>query len=169
MPRVRRCSQAGCHRLVELPNHYCQQHQEHELQYGNHHNSVGSKGESYHSYYNRTARRRNGTKVEQYNFYRTKQWSGLRQAVLDNEYYVCAYCGKTDSKIVDHTVPVEWAPVSRADVSNLHVICSSCHTMKTRWERGYYGTGDGNKLRDDVVAINDVDLINKLMHAVKPV
>ena len=37
-------------------------------------------------------------------------------------------------------------------------ICSKCHRLKTDWEQGYYGTGQGNELQN-VTPINDVSSI----------
>ncbi|MZJ76111.1 hypothetical protein GT624_25875, partial [Enterobacter hormaechei] len=33
MPRTRRCRYPNCHAMVTFPEHYCQQHYEHEAEY----------------------------------------------------------------------------------------------------------------------------------------
>ncbi|MDN6765889.1 MAG: HNH endonuclease, partial [Lactiplantibacillus plantarum] len=33
MPRTRRCRYPNCHAMVTFPDHYCQQHYEHEAEY----------------------------------------------------------------------------------------------------------------------------------------
>lgn len=119
--------------------------------------------------YNTVTRNRNETKREQYSFYRTRQWSHLRQRVLDRDHYLCRYCqaiGKLtpNSKTVDHIVPVEAQPSSKDDIDNLAVICRQCHHKKTEWEQKHYGTGNGNTLKD-VEPITDINQISMLMNS----
>ncbi|KRL02512.1 HNH endonuclease [Liquorilactobacillus capillatus] len=170
MPRVRRCRYPSCHAMVEFPNHYCSEHFEHEAEYVASRqkwtNSNKSKAQSHK--YNTVTRNRSETKREQYNFYRTRQWSHLRQQVLDRDHYLCQYCRAIskltpNSKTVDHVVPVEARPNSKADINNLAVICRQCHHKKTDWERKYYGTGDGNTLKD-VEPITDINRIVLMMN-----
>lgn len=163
MPRVRRCRQPNCHAMVELPNHYCVQHFSHEAEYlasrakwarGN------NKRKSH--IYNTVTRYRDDVKTSQYSFYRTKQWVNMRQRVLDTQHYICQYCGAINSKIVDHTVPIEARPELKDSLTNLAVICIKCHRLKTDWEKEYYGTGQGNSL-NDVVPIENINQINRMM------
>ncbi len=151
--------------MVQYPNHYCEKHFEHEAEYlasrQKWFNAHRSKAQTHK--YNTVTRNRNETKQEQYNFYRTRQWSHLRQQVLDRDHYLCQYCkviGKItpNSKTVDHIVPVEAQPNSKADINNLAVICRQCHRKKTDWEQKYYGCGNGNTLKD-VEPISDVRMI----------
>lgn len=173
MPRYRRCRQTNCHSMVQYPNHYCEKHFEHEAEYlasrQKWFNAHRSKAQTHK--YNTVTRNRNETKQEQYNFYRTRQWSHLRQQVLDRDHYLCQYCkaiGKItpNSKIADHIVPVEAQPNSKADINNLAVICRLCHHKKTEWEQQHYGTGNGNTLKD-VEPISDVKIIAAMMNQFK--
>ena len=162
--RVRRCRYTGCHAMAEFPNHYCKQHIEHEAEYiasrqkwSNQHNKQRQHR------YNTVTRNRNNIKREQYNFYRTKRWQSLRTQTLEHQHYICQYCGTFNSKTVDHVVPIEANPKRKADISNLATICRKCHHAKTEWERKYYGTGDGNKLKD-VEPISDVKMITVMIN-----
>ncbi|KRN01342.1 hypothetical protein FD13_GL001101 [Levilactobacillus senmaizukei DSM 21775 = NBRC 103853] len=69
----------------------------------------------------------------------------------------------TPAKTADHIVPIEFDETLKANVDNLAVICSKCHRRKTDWEQRYYGTGQGNELRQ-VAEITDVSAINALMN-----
>lgn len=160
MPRVRRCRQPGCHTMVEFPDHYCQAHYEHETAYlESRQRWARSHNKHYEHKYNTVTRYRNGGKRRQYNFYRTRQWSRLREQILERDHFLCAYCQVrgviTPAKTVDHTVPIEYDDKLRDDVDNLAVICGKCHRAKTDWEQRYYGTGQGNQLKQ-VTEIRDV-------------
>ncbi|MCT3020869.1 HNH endonuclease [Pediococcus pentosaceus] len=170
MPKVRRCRQYGCHAMCLLPKHYCPKHVEHEKEYlatrAKWQNLGHNKAKAHQ--YNTVVRNRSSDKREQYNFYRTRQWAYLRQRVLDRDNYLCQYCrviGKLipDSKTVDHIIPVEVKPSDKANECNLAVICRPCHYKKTEWERKYYGTGNGNELKD-VEPIEDVKRIVLMMN-----
>ncbi|MGX6429571.1 HNH endonuclease [Levilactobacillus yonginensis] len=168
MPRVRRCRQPGCHQMVELPDHYCSEHYEHEAEYlASRERWARSHDKQYTHKYNTVTRNRDDTKRQQYNFYRTRQWAHLRQQVLERDHYLCAYCKVqgviTPAKTVDHLRPIEAFPNDKANINNLAVICGKCHRRKTDWEQRYYGTGQGNELKQ-VTPISDVSLIVVLMN-----
>lgn len=166
MPRVRRCRFTGCHAMAEFPNHYCEKHFEHEAEYlasrQKWFNAHQNKAQTHK--YNTVTRNRNETKQEQYNFYRTRQWSHLRQQVLDRDHYLCQYCkaiGKItpNSKTVDHLRPVEVFPNYKSDIDNLVTTCRKCHALKTKFEQKYYGCGQENKLTD----AKPIDNINEIV------
>ena len=169
MPRVRRCRQPGCHAMVNFPDHYCQQHYEHEAEYlASRERRTRSHDKHYTHKYNTITRNRDATKREQYKFYRTRQWSHLRQQVLDRDHYLCRYCqaiGKLtpNSKTVDHIRPVEAFPDDKDNINNLAVICRQCHRKKTEFEQKYYGTGNGNELTN-AEPIDNIGEIVKLMN-----
>lgn len=147
--------------MVQLPDHYCAKHYEHEAEYlANRQRWARSHGQAYQRKYNQVTRNRSKTKSEQYGFYHTKQWQSLRQQVLDRDHYVCQYCGRPNSKTVDHVVPVEYDHDLMTSVDNLAVICWPCHRRKTDWEQGYYGTGQGNTLKQ-VPEVHDIHQILK--------
>ena len=167
MPKVRRCRYPGCHALVPIPSHYCTQHYEHEAEYlANRQRWARSRDKNYQRKYNSVTRNRNADKSSQYNFYRSRQWVGLRKNVLERDYYLCQYCkalGKvTSAKTVDHIVPIEYAPSLKAELSNLATTCSKCHSAKTAWEREYYGTGKDNQLKS-VVKIDNIKEVASLI------
>lgn len=164
MPRYRRCRQPGCHAMVKYPNHYCKQHFEHEAEYvANRQRWARAHGKQYQRKYNTVTRYRNDTKSKQYNFYRTRQWQELRQRTLDRDHYICQYCGQPNSKTVDHIVPIEYDEQLMASIDNLATICRKCHRLKTDWEQKYYGTGNGNTLKD-VEPITDTNRIALMMN-----
>lgn len=159
MPRFRRCRQPGCHAMVQLPNHYCTKHFEHEAEYlANRQRWARAHGKQYQRKYNTLTRYRNDTKSKQYNFYRTRQWQDLRQRALDRDHYICQYCGQPNSKTVDHIVPIEFDESLMASIDNLAVICRKCHRLKTDFEHQYYGTGQGNEIKN----VNEVFDVNKI-------
>ena len=163
MPRVRRCRQLGCHAMVTFPDHYCQQHYEHEAEYlASRQRWARSNDKQYTHKYNTVIRYRNEDKRQQYNFYRTRQWSHLRQRVLERDHYLCDYCKVqgviTPAKTVDHVRPVEAFPDDKDNINNLAVICRECHYKKTEFEQKYYGCGQGNT----ITGAKPIDNINEL-------
>ena len=164
MPRFRRCRAVGCHAMVQFPHYYCPDHIDQEAEYlASRQKWARSHDKHYQHHYNTITRNRNDSKREQYSFYRSRRWVHLRQDVLDRDHYVCQYCGRTNSRTVDHIVPIEFAHDLKANPDNLAVICRNCHNLKTIWEQSYYGTGIDNKLKD-VPVVDDVQTIRKLMH-----
>ena len=164
MPRYRRCRQRGCHAMVQLPNHYCAKHFEHEAEYlANRQRWARSHSKQYQHKYNTVTRYRSDTKSKQYNFYRTTTWSRLRQQALDRDHYICQYCGQPNSKTVDHIVPIEYDEQLKASLDNLATICRKCHRLKTDWEHEWYGTGIDNQ-RKQVAELHDVLSIKHLMN-----
>lgn len=149
--------------MVDFPDHYCKVHYEHEVEYlATRERWARSHDKHYTHKYNTITRNRDDTKRKQYNFYRTRQWSRLREQVLERDHFLCAYCQVqgviTPAKTVDHIVPIEYDQTLKADVDNLAVICGKCHRRKTDWEQGYYGTGQGNHIKK-VSEIKDVQSI----------
>lgn len=161
MPRVKRCRANGCHAMVAFDSRYCKRHQDLAM------DEPKPKRNNYH--YNHHVRHRDENKINQYKFYRTKNWVQLRQLALESQHYLCQYCLVNDivttAKTADHIVPVEFDSNLKDNIDNLAVICPSCHTKKTKWEQRWYGTGQGNTLRS-VRPINDVKTINKMMNDV---
>lgn len=167
MSRYRRCRYPNCHAMVQFPNHYCKEHFEHEAEYlASRQRWARAHSKQYQHKYNTHKRYRNDVKTEQYQFYRSRQWQELRRQVLDRDHYVCCYCGKPNSRTVDHVVPIEFDQHRKASIDNLATICRDCHRLKTQWEQSYYGTGAGHDLKD-VPEIQSVARIKKLMSAGK--
>lgn len=167
MPRVRRCRQQGCHAMVNFPHHYCTNHFEQEAEYlANRQRWARSREQGYQHRYNTVTRNRSKNKTEQYNFYRSREWTRLRRLVLERDHYLCQYCQAinivTPAKTVDHIVPVEFDSALKSDLNNLAVTCYMCHRLKTDWEQDYYGTGQGNKLKN-VPKITEKNLVAKMI------
>lgn len=161
MPRVKVCRAPGCHTLVTKDSRYCPTHISLDVKY--------ERDNNYLKRYNKVVRNRDESKSSQYNFYRTRQWVHLRQQVLSNQNYLCQYCLLSGvvkpAKIVDHIVPIEFDATKQSDLNNLVVVCSACHTAKTKWEQRYYGTGAGNELKQ-VNPICKIDAVKVLMQHV---
>lgn len=152
--------------MVQLPNHYCAKHFEHEAEYlANRQRWARAHSKQYQRKYNNVTRYRNDTKSKQYQFYKTRTWAVLRQQVLDRDHYVCQYCGQPNSKTVDHIVPIEYDSHLKDHLDNLATICRKCHRLKTDWEHERYGTGQGNEIKN-VSEVFDVNKIATLMNGV---
>jgi 5-methylcytosine-specific restriction protein A len=61
---------------------------------------------------------------------RPGNWPSIRAQVLARDGFACQMCGARSELEVDHIVPV--AKGGSWDVENLHVLCSSCHKIKSR-------------------------------------
>lgn len=151
MPRVRRCRFNGCHAMCVLPMHYCEQHAEHEQEYlASRQKWARSHTTAYQHKYNTRTRMRNSETSSRYNFYRSRQWSALRQRVLERDNHLCQYCLLhglvTPGNTVDHIVAIELDKEGRAAVDNLATICRDCHRTKTRLEQELFGTGKDQQL-----------------------
>lgn len=167
MPKVRRCRAMDCHNLVTTDHWYCELHRDQEAAYlASRAKWARSNGHEYRHKYNTVTRERNSVKSEQYRFYRSKRWQVLREQALERDHHLCRYClvqGRyTPANTVDHIVPIEWRPSEQAEPDNLATICRSCHKAKTTWERKYYGTGQGNTIKN-VDEIYNLEVIAKMM------
>ena len=167
MPKVRRCRQPGCHAIVPYPNHYCSTHSEHETEYqASRQRWTRSHDQQHVHHYNTVTRNRSETKAKQYNYYRSRQWQGIRLQALERDHYLCQYCKVqgivTTAKTGDHIVPIEYDNTLQSSLDNIATICSHCHRLKTGWEQSYYGTGQGNELQN-VTEIHDIDSVVLLM------
>lgn len=149
--------------MVQFPHHYCSKHFEHEAEYlAKRQRWARAHGKQYQRKYNHITRYRNDVKSEQYNFYRTSTWSRLRQQVLDRDHFICRYCGKPNSRTVDHIVPIEYDKALMDKADNLATICRDCHRLKTLWEQSYYGTGIGQELKKSP-EIKEISIVKKMM------
>ncbi|WP_420820013.1 HNH endonuclease [Sinosporangium album] len=63
---------------------------------------------------------------------RPSDWSTTRLKARLRDGYRCRLCGAADSRIVDHVIPV--ARGGSWDLTNLRVLCESCHSEKTTKE-----------------------------------
>lgn len=70
------------------------------------------------------------------------KWEGVRERVMRRDFGICQVC-KQIGRIVDHRIPL-WEGGSN-DESNLQVLCTPCHDMKSAEEakRRYGSVLDG--------------------------
>lgn len=159
--------------MVQFPSHYCAIHFEHEAEYlSNRQRWARSHEQQYSHKYNTVTRKRDDTKQQQYNFYRTRQWAHLRLETLERYHYLCQYCrlqGRvTPAKTVDHVVPIEYDDKLKAQPNNLAVTCGACHRIKTDWEQAYYGTGQEHELHE-VAEVTEIENLPCFKTQYKPV
>lgn len=68
----------------------------------------------------------------------TRRWQVLRMAILERDGWQCRACETRKGRLeVDHVEPVRTAPKRAFDPANLQVLCSPCHSKKTREEVGW--------------------------------
>lgn len=175
LPRIRKCRFPGCKLPAFLPNHYCQKHIAHEVEYEKErekfeHRYPTKQSKQSRWKYNHIKRYRSPIKARQNYFYHSKQWKELRKMVFKRDYQLCQYCkarGQIKSgRIVDHVLPVERFPERMTDISNMVTCCDSCHYWKTRFEEKYYGTGQDGKPTGNP-PITDISLIAELSDKIK--
>ena len=64
-----------------------------------------------------------------------RRWAKVRLQALDRDSWACVRCGHKGKCEVDHRIPLDVAPDRMYDLSNLQVLCRSCHFSKTRGEK----------------------------------
>ncbi len=89
---------------------------------------------------------------ERERFYKSKEWVSLRNHARNKYGGVCNSCGKLLQKvprtyrgktiyvyegIVDHVIPITEDWELRLDISNLQLLCWSCHNYKTFKSQSY--------------------------------
>jgi len=67
---------------------------------------------------------------------RGPRWKALRMQALDRDGWQCVECGSHHRLECDHVEPVRTHPHLAYVLSNLQILCASCHTHKTRIEVG---------------------------------
>lgn len=70
---------------------------------------------------------------------RKQRWKALRLKALRRDKWRCKECGARRRLEVDHIKSRRTHPELAWELSNLQVLCASCHTRKTRKE---YGRGE---------------------------
>ncbi|MEO3415732.1 HNH endonuclease signature motif containing protein [Roseovarius sp. CAU 1744] len=68
---------------------------------------------------------------------RGPRWKALRLQALDRDDWQCVQCGERRRLECDHIVPVRDRPDLSFTLSNLQILCGSCHARKTRLEVGH--------------------------------
>lgn len=162
MPKVRRCREQGCHKVISIDHYYCDEHKAQEALYiKSRQKWARSRDASYRHKYDAINRNRSELKRDQYQFYRSKKWRGLRSRALIRDNYIDQYLKLfgiyEQANTVDHIVPIEFAPQLKAELSNLVSCGRYSHLIKSRWERQYYFDSDGNpKDVEPVTQISDI-------------
>lgn len=68
---------------------------------------------------------------------RGNRWKFLRLAALERDGWQCVQCGTRKGLECDHIEPVRDRPDLAYALSNLQILCGSCHARKTRIEVGH--------------------------------
>jgi 5-methylcytosine-specific restriction protein A len=68
--------------------------------------------------------------------YYTSRWARVRWMALRRDGFACVKCGARADLECDHIVSIRKAPERAYDLSNLQVLCITCHTEKTNQEMG---------------------------------
>lgn len=150
--KVHRCAHQGCRVLIPFSEMYCASH------IALHPRDTARYDKTYNIKRNRDAETK-----KRIAFYNTKQWKELRQQVIDRDNGLDQYALRdgliVPGTLVDHIVPVEFAPELKDDINNLLLTSMASHRLKTEWEQLYYGTGKNNQLNKDAVKVKDIAFI----------
>lgn len=68
---------------------------------------------------------------------RGPRWKAVRMQALDRDEWKCVQCGTNKRLECDHIKPVRTHPELSYSLTNLQILCGSCHTRKTRIEVGH--------------------------------
>jgi 5-methylcytosine-specific restriction endonuclease McrA len=78
---------------------------------------------------------------ERCKLYRTKAWEQLRREVMVRDAMACQLCGALvigkGNAHVDHIEPAKSEAEVLCDVSNLRLLCATCHSKRTAQENGW--------------------------------
>ncbi|CUR63445.1 HNH endonuclease [Leuconostoc gasicomitatum] len=150
--KVHTCAHQGCRKLIPFTDRYCSQH------VALHPRETKQFDKTYN------VKRNRDTKIkERIAFYNTKQWKQLRKQVIERDNGLDQYALRDGlivlGKLVDHIVPIEFAPELKDDISNLVLTSMASHKAKTEWEQEHYGTGKSNTINKQAVPIKDIKYI----------
>ena len=147
--KVHTCANQGCHKLIPFDDRYCKQH------IALHPRDT----KRFDKAYNVKRQHDNKTK-DRIAFYQTKQWKQLRKQVIERDNGLDKYALRdglvVPGKLVDHIVPIEFAPELKDDINNLVLTSMASHKAKTEWEQTYYGTGKKNTINKSAVPVKEI-------------
>ena len=134
------CGEPLCHRIIPVSERYCPQHNQ------QHDDEWQAKKDAYRRSKLGQVLKAQKTKTYDLNkrdpeaveFYHSKQWQRVRDAVYARDGAKCQSCGNIldNRKIIDHVVPRRLCSSEEAlDSSNLWCLCSKCHYRKTKIEQ----------------------------------
>lgn len=120
---LKRCNASRCRVLIDWSSKYCDEHKGYQQKQ-----------------YNKDVRYNRDNK-EQYSYYHSKEWKGLREAKLLESHFRCAMCkeeGKSNrsNRLIVHHKHMELKDVlyhksARTDLNNLEVLCQYHHNQIT--------------------------------------
>ncbi len=148
--RVHECWHAGCHRLCEPGQDYCQQHQA---------DRIAKRKQAIKQKMNSQAYRiRNKERYKDYNrykrdpqanaFYQSSQWSRVREYIKTRDMMIDGASGKSladHDYIVDHIVPRRLCK-DPFDASNLWLLSRKNHYRKTQIEEAIAAKPNGENM-----------------------
>lgn len=108
------CAEAGCNAIIQKGETYCTLHKARHAQ-------------------QEQNRKRDWKGASRAGDYHNTQWYAMR-AKAKKEHPYCAYCGSSQRLEVHHIKSVRLHPELMFDMSNLLVLCHSCHAIETRHE-----------------------------------
>ncbi|MFH7618625.1 HNH endonuclease [Leuconostoc mesenteroides] len=150
--KVHTCAHQGCHKLIPFDDRYCAQH------IALHPRDTKRFDKAYN-----VKRQHDGKTKERIAFYQTKQWKQLRKQVIERDNGLDQYALRdglvVPGKLVDHIVPIEFAPELKDDIDNLVLTSMASHKAKTEWEQTYYGTGKKNTINKSAVPVKEIKYI----------
>jgi 5-methylcytosine-specific restriction endonuclease McrA len=134
------CGEPLCHQIIPIHERYCPEHKAvHEQEWQ-------AKKDAYRK--SKLGQAIKASKTKQYDqterdpeavqFYHSKQWEHVRDAVYARDMATCQSCGNVvqDRKIIDHIIPRRLCSHQEAlDSNNLWTLCGRCHYRKTKIEQ----------------------------------
>lgn len=67
-------------------------------------------------------------------FLKSAEWERQRRRVLKRDKFFCQLCGRSDSRHVDHIIPVWYTGKEQVEDDELQTLCESCHAHKSSFE-----------------------------------
>lgn len=121
------CNKPGCTKLIDYSDKYCEKHVFVDKV------NEADRQKNYDKY-----RRDQKSKA----FYDSPEWRKTRQIVLVRDNYLCQDCLDknkiTPYDVVDHIIPIKVNWSLRLELSNLRLLCHSCHAIKTAEDKRKY-------------------------------
>ena len=65
---------------------------------------------------------------------RSKEYTLLRNAVLERDKYECIWCGDKNNLEIDHIKSFTIFPELRFAIDNCRTLCKSCHSKTFMWD-----------------------------------
>lgn len=140
MPRVHICNEHGCRKVVPLKQRYCEEHAKLHQPFQD-----VTKEERHRYYKSYNANNRDHQANE---FYHSKQWTTVRNYVVNRDMYSSAVTGRVlgdHDLIVDHIIRRDICD-DPLDTSNLWCLSRSEHAIKTKIEHDMLAKPNGKNI-----------------------